>query len=214
MQQALVHDRHRILGFLEEQDRVVHLDLVRRADGLLHERQVAADQSADRPSGLELHPSEALATNVFGTLHVLDAAIDVGVDTFVNISTDKAADPINVLRRYEALAGATKEMVSTDVPQDLLPAFIELSLLVKDAQVTSLPFTSDVINTGNPDYTLIQRMVEEALEPPPPTPTSTATSAPTSRPTASASPQPDGPTPSPTPTVDEADGAVALDEVC
>lgn len=124
------------------------------------------------------------------------------------------ADPVNVLRRYEALAGATKEMVSTDIPEDLLPAFIELSLVVKDAQVTSLPFTSDVINTGDPDYDLIQRMVQEALEPAPPAPEPTATSAPTSLPATSASPQPDGPTPSPTPTVDEADGAVALDEVC
>ncbi|WP_309246121.1 polysaccharide biosynthesis protein [Verrucosispora sioxanthis] len=44
---------------------------------------------------LERHPGEAVKTNVWGTLSVLDACQDVA--KFVNISTDKAADPISVL---------------------------------------------------------------------------------------------------------------------
>jgi FlaA1/EpsC-like NDP-sugar epimerase len=46
---------------------------------------------------LEKNPEEGYKTNVGGTRNVLDAAIAVGVDRFVNISTDKAADPISVL---------------------------------------------------------------------------------------------------------------------
>jgi len=46
---------------------------------------------------LESFPLEAWKTNVLGTLNVLTAAADVGVGTFVNISTDKAADPTSVL---------------------------------------------------------------------------------------------------------------------
>ncbi len=46
---------------------------------------------------LESHPLEAWKTNVLGTLNVLTAASEVGVGTFVNISTDKAADPSSVL---------------------------------------------------------------------------------------------------------------------
>jgi FlaA1/EpsC-like NDP-sugar epimerase len=46
---------------------------------------------------LELNPTEAVLTNVVGTQHLLDAALDAGVERFVNISTDKAADPVNVL---------------------------------------------------------------------------------------------------------------------
>jgi FlaA1/EpsC-like NDP-sugar epimerase len=46
---------------------------------------------------LEQHPTEAIKTNVFGTQNVLDAARSVGASHMVNISTDKAADPISVL---------------------------------------------------------------------------------------------------------------------
>ncbi len=46
---------------------------------------------------LQSHPNEALKTNIWGTLSVLDAAARVGVERFVNISTDKAADPCNAL---------------------------------------------------------------------------------------------------------------------
>ncbi|MEV4507392.1 polysaccharide biosynthesis protein [Dactylosporangium sp. NPDC049525] len=46
---------------------------------------------------LERHPAEAVQTNVLGTLNVLSAAASVGVARFVNISTDKAANPVSVL---------------------------------------------------------------------------------------------------------------------
>lgn len=46
---------------------------------------------------LERHPAEAIKTNVLGTLAVLDAARAAGVDRLVNLSTDKAADPVSVL---------------------------------------------------------------------------------------------------------------------
>ena len=46
---------------------------------------------------LEQYPAEAVKTNVLGTRTVLDAADLVGVERFVNISTDKAANPESVL---------------------------------------------------------------------------------------------------------------------
>jgi FlaA1/EpsC-like NDP-sugar epimerase len=46
---------------------------------------------------LERYPAEALKTNAIGTLNVLEAAAAHGVRSFVNISTDKAADPVSVL---------------------------------------------------------------------------------------------------------------------
>lgn len=53
---------------------------------------------------LEQYPREAWKTNVLGSLNVLKAAESVGVDTFVNISTDKAADPTSVLGHSKKVA--------------------------------------------------------------------------------------------------------------
>ena len=46
---------------------------------------------------LERYPMEAYKTNVLGTLNVLRAAQQSGVEVFINISTDKAAEPSSVL---------------------------------------------------------------------------------------------------------------------
>lgn len=53
---------------------------------------------------LEQYPDEAWKTNVVGTLNVLQAAIQCGVSTFVNISTDKAANPTSVLGHSKRVA--------------------------------------------------------------------------------------------------------------
>ena len=53
---------------------------------------------------LEMHPSEALKTNVWGTQALLDVAQATGVSRFVNISTDKAADPTSVLGYTKRIA--------------------------------------------------------------------------------------------------------------
>src|SRR3989338_65461 len=50
---------------------------------------------------LEYNPLEAVKTNIGGTQNVIDAALDTGVEKVLLVSTDKAANPIN-------LYGATK----------------------------------------------------------------------------------------------------------
>lgn len=52
---------------------------------------------------LERFPEEGWKTNVLGTLNLLRLAEEFGAENFVNISTDKAADPTSVL-------GATKRL--------------------------------------------------------------------------------------------------------
>lgn len=49
----------------------------------------------------EYNPFEAVQTNILGSQHVVDAAIDSGVEKVVALSTDKAVNPVN-------LYGATK----------------------------------------------------------------------------------------------------------
>jgi UDP-N-acetylglucosamine 4,6-dehydratase (inverting) len=49
----------------------------------------------------EYNPFEAVLTNIIGAQHIVDAAIDSGVERVVALSTDKAVNPVN-------LYGATK----------------------------------------------------------------------------------------------------------
>lgn len=53
---------------------------------------------------LERYPTEAVKTNVWGSLNVLEAAREFGVERFVNISTDKAANPCSVLGYTKRIA--------------------------------------------------------------------------------------------------------------
>jgi len=46
---------------------------------------------------LEENPEEAIGNNIFGTRNVLEAALECGSRTLVNISTDKAVNPVSVL---------------------------------------------------------------------------------------------------------------------
>jgi FlaA1/EpsC-like NDP-sugar epimerase len=53
---------------------------------------------------LERYPLEAYQTNVIGTTTLLQAAKNVNVQVFVNISTDKAANPISILGYSKRIA--------------------------------------------------------------------------------------------------------------
>jgi FlaA1/EpsC-like NDP-sugar epimerase len=53
---------------------------------------------------LERYPLEAYQTNVVGTATLLQAAKSVNVQVFVNISTDKAANPISILGYSKRIA--------------------------------------------------------------------------------------------------------------
>ena len=78
-----VRDRERLYRAFDGVDIVVHAAAL---------KQVPA---------AEYNPGEAVKTNVLGAMNVVDAAIDRGVKKVVALSTDKAANPIN-------LYGATK----------------------------------------------------------------------------------------------------------
>lgn len=103
------------------------------------------------------------------------------------------ADPVTLLRRYQALAKAGKEIVQTDIPARLLPAFVELGLRAKGGDVRSVAFVSSPeFFSGDPDFDWMREKVRRALDPPARTPKPSPTGEPTAGPT------PGEPTASPT----------------
>jgi len=64
---------------------------------------------------LEKFPEEGIKTNVYGTNLVLKQSSKRGVKTFVNISTDKAADPISILGKTKLIAERLTAYYSTQV---------------------------------------------------------------------------------------------------
>ncbi|MFD0905432.1 LCP family protein, partial [Actinomadura sediminis] len=75
----------------------------------------------------------------------------------------RQAGPLTVLRGFERLTGVFKESVGTDLPQRLLPALVDLSAKVRDADVRSLQFVPPVISPSRPDYAAIRRMAARAV---------------------------------------------------
>ncbi|WP_431245445.1 polysaccharide biosynthesis protein [Leifsonia xyli] len=53
---------------------------------------------------LERYPDEAWKTNVLGTLNVINASLEAGVQQFINVSTDKAARPTSILGHSKRVA--------------------------------------------------------------------------------------------------------------
>jgi LCP family protein required for cell wall assembly len=79
----------------------------------------------------------------------------------------EAANPVNLFRHYTELAAAGKEIVYTDIPLELAPAFVELGLKVKDAKVKSVVFrSSDRFYSGDPDFDYMREVVQKTLRPP------------------------------------------------
>ncbi|MDO8392290.1 MAG: nucleoside-diphosphate sugar epimerase/dehydratase [Actinomycetota bacterium] len=114
---SLLHDVHRSITA----SATVHQELadIRDPNRLAevfgrHQPEVVFHAAAlKHVPALESAPSEGWKTNVIGTRNVLSAAETAGVRQFVNISTDKAADPVNVLgytkRMAEQLTAAVAE---------------------------------------------------------------------------------------------------------
>ncbi|WP_184820057.1 LCP family protein [Jiangella mangrovi] len=148
------------------------------------------------------------------------------------------ADPATLLRRYQQLASAAENTMSTDITQSRLSDFAQLALKVQESGgLRSLPFTNDIIEYHNPDYDVIREYVQESLDPPPETPPPGPGDEPTGDPTGdpadpadeeSPADEPTGedeapaddptgeeePTPGVTETPSDADGAVDVDDVC
>lgn len=88
---ALLDSPDTILADIRDAETLQRIFRTRRPDVVFH-----AAALKHLPM-LEQYPYEAWQSNVLGTENVLQAALAAGVEMFVNISTDKAANPVSVL---------------------------------------------------------------------------------------------------------------------
>lgn len=95
---ALLDTPQTVLADLRDEATINHIFDSRRPEVVFH-----AAALKHLPL-LERYPLEAYQTNVLGTLTLLKAAQRTGVGVFVNISTDKAANPISVLGYSKRIA--------------------------------------------------------------------------------------------------------------
>lgn len=110
--------------------------------------------------------------------------------------------PMDVLRNFQAVASATQDSVSTNIPQQLLPALVGLADKARARSLESVAFDPSLpdpgqpngaFNTGNPDYPYIRRVVRGVIDAATPTaPTAPMTSTQSPRPGVAAQPPPPG----------------------
>jgi FlaA1/EpsC-like NDP-sugar epimerase len=68
---------------------------------------------------MELQATEAIVNNVLGTLNVARAAGAYGTKRFINVSTDKAVNPVNVMGATKRLAEMIVRKLSFEYPETI-----------------------------------------------------------------------------------------------
>jgi FlaA1/EpsC-like NDP-sugar epimerase len=157
---ALLDSPFLALADIRDRDRVFQIFEQHRPEVVFH-----AAALKHQPL-LELHPAEAWKTNVVGTHHVLEAAQATGVARFVNISTDKAADPAGVLGCSKRLC----ERITADVAATTGKPFVSVrfgNVLGSQGSVLGT-FQQQVAGGGpitvtHPDVSRFFMTVEEAV---------------------------------------------------
>ncbi|MBP2351964.1 LCP family protein required for cell wall assembly [Kribbella aluminosa] len=76
-----------------------------------------------------------------------------------------SADPATLVTKYQQIAAAGKEMLRTDIPQELLSALVQLGLKVKKANVTNIDLNSakNFPSGKNPNYSGMREIIRNAL---------------------------------------------------
>lgn len=138
---GLLHTRDVVLSDIREPESLRQVFMDRKPDVVFH-----AAALKHLPM-LEQYPDEAWKTNVLGTLNVLLAAEAAGVETFVNISTDKAANPTSALGHSKRVA----EKLTAWMGKKLDRSYISVRFgNVIGSRGSMLPTFTSLIGSGGP----------------------------------------------------------------
>ena len=118
---------------------------------------------------LEQYPIEAFKTNVIGTLNVVRACKLVSVARFVNISTDKAADPISVLGYSKRIAEKITSTVTSADSQAGVYVSVRFGNVLNSRGSVLTTFREQISRGGpvtvtHPDVTRYFMTIPEAVQ--------------------------------------------------
>lgn len=158
---ALLDDRNLVVADIRDERRVNDVFAEYRPEVVFH-----AAALKHLPL-LEMHPWEAVKTNIHGTLNVLRAASAHGVDRFVNVSTDKAADPASVLGYSKRITERLTAAEGQQAPGTFLSVRFGNVLGSRGSVLTT--FRDQIANGGpvtvtHPDVTRYFMTIEEAVQ--------------------------------------------------
>ena len=116
---------------------------------------------------LEQYPAEAVKTNVWATLDLLEITAEAGVERFVNISTDKAADPVSVLGYSKRITERLTTYMAAYTPGTYLSVRFGNVLGSRGSMLTT--FQSQIERGGpltvtDPHVTRFFMTIEEAVQ--------------------------------------------------
>ncbi|MET8308618.1 polysaccharide biosynthesis protein [Micromonospora sp. NPDC005173] len=155
---ALLDGPELILADLRDDEGIRRIIRERRPDVIFH-----AAALKHLPL-LEQYPGEAVQTNVWGTLSVLDACRDVG--RFVNISTDKAADPVSVLGYSKRITERLTADAASRFPGTFLSVRFGNVLSSRGSVVTAFQHqieSGQPLTVTHPEVTRYLMTVQEAV---------------------------------------------------
>ena len=115
---------------------------------------------------LETYPVEAVNTNVFGTLNVVEASVEVGAERFVQISTDKAVQPTSVMGASKSLA---EQVVLAKTPKGVAYCAVRFGNVLGSRGSVIPTFARQIANGGpvtvtDPRMTRFFMSVAEAVQ--------------------------------------------------
>lgn len=72
-------------------------------------------------------------------------------------------DPFTVFTRFEAIADASEETVSTDIPRSMLGTLADLAAKSRELPITDIELVPPAVDNVNPDYPAIHTLIATTL---------------------------------------------------
>ncbi len=174
------HDESSLYALHESLQNIGFRHYVLYPASILHERKLERIFAQHRPRIvfhaaaykhvplMELSPDEAVLNNVKGTWLVAQMAARYGAERFVNISTDKAVEPVNVMGATKRVGELIVRMVGAKHP-DTQYASVRFGNVL-GSQGSVIPIFKSQIESGgpliitHPDMTRYFMLIEEAVQ--------------------------------------------------